>query len=77
MMSRVGRALPNGVRVEITSVTSEGERVVIEYAAHDESAVGKVYDNRITLAVELSGGKIIRVREYLDTIHANDVLVLE
>src|SRR5215831_4675635 len=39
------------------------------------TAKGKVYNNMYHFFIEVRGGKIQAVREYLDTIHAQDVLV--
>ena len=35
---------------------------------------GKTYQNRYHFLCEVRGGKIQAVREYLDTMHANEVL---
>ncbi|MEU3985320.1 nuclear transport factor 2 family protein [Streptomyces sp. NPDC026672] len=74
MLGGVGQNMPNGVQVTVTSVTAQDERVVVEADTHGVSATGKTYDNNLIYAVEVRNGKIVKAREYLDTIHANDVL---
>ena len=68
--------MPNGVRVEVATVTADEERVVVEAGVHGTNAVGKVYDNKLVYVLDVRDGKIVHGREYLDTIHAGDVLVV-
>ena len=74
MLGRVGQALPNGVDIEVTSTTAQDDRVVAEVESRGVSAVGKVYDQRLVFVFQLRDSKIHRIREYLDTLHANDIL---
>ena len=72
----IGKALPNGVRVEVLGVTAERSRVALEVEARGSTAGGEDYCNRIHFLFEVGdAGKIIRVREYLDTQHAFQKLV--
>ncbi|MGW0948915.1 nuclear transport factor 2 family protein [Streptomyces sp. NPDC002623] len=76
LLSAVGQVMPNGVELKITSSTAQDDRVVVEAESHGVSAAGKVYDNRLIYAFELRDNKILHIREYFDTIHANDVMVV-
>lgn len=67
--------LPHGVRTTVTAMTAEGDRVAVEIEAYAETASGKVYRNHIHLLFETRGGRIYAVREYLDTLHAMEVLL--
>jgi uncharacterized protein len=73
----VSAAMPGGVEVTITGITAEGDRVAAEGETHGESVTGKTYHNLYHYLFEVRDGKIQLVREYLDTIHARDVLVDE
>jgi ketosteroid isomerase-like protein len=75
MLAVIGAAMPNGVTVTVTGLTAEGDRVAAEAETHGESATGKAYHNLFHNLFEVHDGKIQSAREYLDTIHANDVLV--
>ncbi|GAA3767700.1 nuclear transport factor 2 family protein [Streptomyces phyllanthi] len=75
MLGRVGQARPNGVEIEVTYTTAQDDRVVAEVASRGVSAAGKVYDQRLVFVFQLRDSRIHRIREYLDTLHANDVLV--
>lgn len=75
MLGRIGSVMPDGVRVTITSVTADDERVVIEADVRGTSVAHKEYDNRLVYVFDMRDGRIAAAREYLDTIHAGDVLV--
>ncbi|MFJ2214336.1 nuclear transport factor 2 family protein [Streptomyces sp. NPDC101062] len=72
--SLVAEVMPGGVRLTATTATAEDDRVVLEYLSQGVSPAGKTYDNRGCFSLEVRGGLIQSVREYYDTIHANDVL---
>jgi len=42
--------------------------------SYAEISNGKLYNNRYHFLIEIRDGKIQAVREYLDTMHANEVL---
>lgn len=71
----VAPSLPNGVRTRITGMTAEGDRVAVEMENQAQTAAGKLYNNRFHLLFEVRDGKIRAVREYLDTLHAEAVLL--
>ena len=75
LLKGIGAAMPKGLRVTPKGVTAEGDRVALEAESYGETANGKVYNNMYHFLIEVRGGKIQAVREYLDTIHAQDVLV--
>lgn len=71
----ITEAMPKGLKITPKGVTAEGNRVAVEAESYGELANGKVYNNLYHFLVECENGKITAVREYLDTIHANNVLV--
>ncbi|MFI1032854.1 nuclear transport factor 2 family protein [Streptomyces sp. NPDC020951] len=70
----VSKVMPGGVRLTPTTTTAEGDRVVIECKSQGVSPAGKTYDNRVCFSLEVRDGLIRSIREYYDTIHANDVM---
>jgi uncharacterized protein len=74
VMSVVGANMPDGVKVKVNNVVAEGDQVVLETEVHGVSATGKVYDNRVVVVTTVRDGKLVSVHEYLDTIHATEVL---
>jgi ketosteroid isomerase-like protein len=65
---------PNGLRFTIHAMTAEGDRVAIEAESLGQHVSGKTYNNKYHFLLRARGGKIVEWREYMDTMHANDVL---
>lgn len=75
LLKGIGAAMPKGLRVTPHGLTAEGERVAVEAESYGETASGKIYNNLYHFLFEVRAGKIQAVREYLDTMHAKEVLV--
>jgi uncharacterized protein len=75
VLQGIGALMPKGLRVTPTGLTAEGDRVAVEAESYGETANGKIYSNLYHFLFEVRGGKIQAVREYLDTMHAKEVLV--
>ena len=65
---------PKGLDFEIKAMTAEGDRVAIEAESKGVHASGKTYSNQYHFLMRVRDGKIVEWREYMDTMHANDVL---
>jgi hypothetical protein len=65
---------PAGLRFTIHALTAEGDRVAIEAESHGKHVSGKTYNNKYHFLLRARRGKIVEWREYMDTMHANDVL---
>lgn len=57
------------------ALTAEGDRVTAETESYAELTNGRVYNNLYHFVFELSGGRIRRVKEYLDTEHTRAVFL--
>jgi hypothetical protein len=75
MLSQIEAGMPNGIRLTVTGVTAEGDRVAVEMNADGVSATGKEYHNQYHDLLEVRAGQIHAGREYLDTAHAQEVIV--
>lgn len=75
LIKGMGSAMPKGFRVTPKGITAEGDRVAVEAESYGELANGKVYNNQYHFLVEVRNGRVQAVREYLDTVHAKEVLV--
>jgi hypothetical protein len=75
MLSMIEKGMPNGIRLTITGVTADGDRVAVEMNADGVSATGKEYHNQYHDLLVVRDGQIHSGREYLDTAHAQDVIV--
>ena len=65
---------PAGLRVEVKAMTVEGERVAVQVESHGTRRDGRLYHNFYHYLVIVRDGLIRSRQEYLDTIHANDLL---
>ncbi|GAB3629718.1 hypothetical protein PTE30175_05599 [Pandoraea terrae] len=63
------------LRIVPLSMIAEGDRVAVEAESYAELKNGKVYNNRYHFVFELAGDKIMRVREYMDTVHAYETFL--
>ena len=60
---------PGDPKVHVDALVSDGDRVMAETHATGERADGKPYENRYAWAFELRGGKILNIREYMDSLY--------
>ncbi|MFC8662266.1 nuclear transport factor 2 family protein [Streptomyces sp. NPDC057199] len=74
LLSRIGVAMPNGVEADLIQVLADGDYVVVVARTHGVAGDGRLYDNQLCYVLSTADGLITSCREYLDTIHANDVL---
>ena len=66
---------PQGLRFTIDAMTVEGERVAVEAHSEGRHASGRDYRNRYHFLVKIRDGKIVMLKEYMDTQHAMEVLL--
>jgi ketosteroid isomerase-like protein len=61
---------PGDPKVYVDSMVSDGDRVMLEtHATGVKADNGKPYANRYAWAFELRDGKILRIREYMDSLY--------
>lgn len=58
-----------------TSLVGEGNRVAVEAESFAELNNGRVYNNFYHFLFKIADGKILRVKEYMDTQHAFDTFL--
>jgi uncharacterized protein len=73
-MSGVGDTFPEGLQSEIRKVHCDGDTVVVELTNRGKVRNGKQYENEYCFVFELEEGKIRRIREYVDTQKAREIL---
>ncbi len=74
LVGDLGTNIDGGLRLTPKGITAEGERVAVEAESYAKMKNGKTYQNTYHFLFIVSDGKISSVKEYLDTIHAKDVL---
>ena len=66
-LKNVRLGFPDGLRVEFTGVTAEGDRVALEAVSSARMGDGRPYENHYHFLVQVRDGRVVQVREYLDT----------
>jgi hypothetical protein len=70
----VAGTFPEGLQSEISKMHCDGDTVIVELTNRGKTANGKLYENEYCFVFELESGKIRRIREYVDTKKAFDIL---
>lgn len=56
-----------GSSVEVRHVHGDGDNVIVEHRGRNELADGRRYDNNYCWVLTLDAGRVVHVREYMDT----------
>lgn len=64
---------PQGLKITIHSIISEGDNVVVYLNNHAQRVDGRIYDNEIVVLMKVKDGVIVEECEFLDTIHVNEL----
>jgi uncharacterized protein len=62
------------VSIEVTNVLAEGEQVAMEWITRGRTAAGRDYENCYSAIFVVRDDRIQVVREYTDTLHAQNVM---
>jgi ketosteroid isomerase-like protein len=68
------RTFPNGLQTQINRVYGDGDTVILELTNRGKLANGRDYENEYCFVFEIQRGKIRRVREYVDTQKAKELM---
>lgn len=75
MMEGILGVFPDGLEFTLHTLTAEGDRVAIEAESRGIHASGKSYHNQYHFLMRIRDGRIVELKEYLDTQHAHEVLL--
>jgi ketosteroid isomerase-like protein len=73
MLRGLPTRFPNGCRQQRRRGFAGGPLAVLEVAGDGEFITGRRYQNRYAFVIEVVHGRVLELREYLDTAHAADV----
>jgi ketosteroid isomerase-like protein len=68
------KLLPHGLEITTGAITAEQDRVALEAESRGTLVNGREYHNSYHFLFVIADGKIRRVKEYLDTLHAREAL---
>ena len=60
--------MKDGLEMSVMGMVAEGDKVAVELHSHAELMDGRVYENQYHMLFALRQGKIVEVREYVDTL---------
>lgn len=67
-------AFPQGLRFFVKAMTAEGERVAVEAESDGLHASGQRYSNQYHFLFRFRDGKVVELKEYMDTERVTDIL---
>ncbi len=73
-LSGIAQRFPQGLQSEIRKMYCDGDTVIAEVTNRGKASNGKLYENEYCFVFEIEGGKIRRIREYVDTQKAMQIL---
>jgi steroid delta-isomerase-like uncharacterized protein len=67
-------AFPQGLQFTVHGMVAEGDKVAVEAESRGTHVSGKVYRNDYHFLFEFRDGRLLRLKEYLDTEPVTDIL---
>ncbi len=71
----IRKAFPQGLNSQISKVHSAGDTVIVELTNTGKAFNGRDYRNEYCFVFEVEGGKIRRIREYVDMLTVKETLM--
>ncbi len=65
---------PEGLTFTVLSMVGEGDRVAVEATSEGKHVSGQTYSNQYHFLFEFQAGKLLRLKEYMDTERVTDIL---
>jgi len=65
---------PQGIKFSIDDMVAEGNKVAVEAKSAGEHVSGQTYCNEYHFLFEFVDGKLVKLKEYMDTELVTDVL---
>ncbi|WP_452232219.1 nuclear transport factor 2 family protein [Lacinutrix sp. MEBiC02595] len=75
LIKMVKSAIPTGLELTPVGWTAEGDRVAAEFISYGVLTNDKVYNNPYHFLFQFSDGKILKIKEYMDTLHVKSIFV--
>jgi ketosteroid isomerase-like protein len=73
LLERMQARSETPLNIWIESIIAEGDHVAVEAESALDLKNGRKYRQHYHMAIECRAGKIVKVREYLDTQHSYDI----
>jgi len=69
VVAAIQSGFPDGLSLVVTSIIAEDSTVAAEVASNGLHANGKTYSNKYHFLITVEGGKMVTIKEYMDTLH--------
>jgi uncharacterized protein len=70
----INDGFPNGLQMKLRGTIVEGDRVAAEVESNGQHKNGRTYNNHYHFLLVIRGGRIVEVKEYMDTLHLAQLL---
>ncbi len=74
VVNAIARGFPGGLRLTVTGLTAEGDKVAAEVESLGAHVNGKTYNNRYHFLFTVRDGTVQEVKEYMDTLHLHQLI---
>ena len=65
---------PQGIRFDIIDMVGDNQKVAVEAVSEGVHVSGKTYSNEYHFLFEFESGRLLRLKEYMDTERVTDIL---
>ena len=72
--AQIYQVFPQGISFTIDAMTAEGERVAVEAHSQGRHVSGALYSNEYHFLFVFRDGKLVLLKEYMDTERVTDIL---
>jgi len=72
--AQIYQVFPRGISFTIDAMTAEGERVAVEAHSQGQHLSGALYSNEYHFLFVFRDGKLVLLKEYMDTERVTDIL---
>jgi ketosteroid isomerase-like protein len=69
VVGSIQQGFPDGLALDATAMIAEGNQVAVEVVSNGKHVNGKTYTNNYHFLITIEGGKMVDVKEYMDTLH--------
>lgn len=73
LLESMAKLCEGPIKLTPIAFTCDEQRVAVETESYAETKSGKIYNNRYHFLFILKDGRIHKVKEYLDTMHTNEI----
>ena len=75
LIQSLSAVVPEGIQLVPKKMIAEGDSVAVEAVSFADTATGKRYENQYHILMEIRDNRIQAVCEYLDPMHAKEILM--